>query len=198
MKRNLIFLILIALMQPATVSAQKLITFGPKVGANFNFASGSEMLQQGNVGYNFGVFMEVRPLKMLGVSMDVVYSKEGFKANVANGSLNYNLGYLDIPILLNLYVWRGLAIKAGIQPAIKLSGKVGFSGTGTPDGNAIDQFTDNIANGNFSIPVGVGYSFKWGLTVDARYNIGVSKVYQDDSGNGIKNSVITLSAGWKF
>ena len=40
--------------------------------------------------------------------------------------------FLNIPILANFYVWKGLAIKAGLQPGFKLyskenpQGQIGF------------------------------------------------------------------------
>lgn len=205
--KKIFTILLLAIFTLSSVEARKLISFGPRVGANFNFASGSDMLKPGNVGYNFGAFIEVRPIKFLSVSADVMYSKEGFKVGMdyqgVASTLDYNLGYLNIPILANFYVWKGFNIKAGIQPSIKLSGKVGV--TGSDISNPWNQLTDGIKKGAFAIPVGIGYTFKWGLTMDLRYNINVTNnvVAPVSEGtqltaNAFSSKVLTLMVGWAF
>lgn len=207
--KKIFTILLIAIFAIGNVEARKLISFGPRVGANFNFASGGDMLKPGNVGYNFGAFIEVRPIKFLSVSADVMYSKEGFKVETnyqgVGSTLDYNLGYLNIPILANFYVWKGFNIKAGIQPSIKLSGKVGL--TEGESSGAWDQLTNNIKNGAFSIPVGIGYTFSWGLTMDLRYNIGLTNNVDNPTmdggtsplaGSAFKSQVLTLMVGWAF
>lgn len=199
--KKIFTIVILSVMALGSVEAHKLISFGPKVGMNLNYASGSEMLKAGNIGYSFGVFLEVRPVKFISVSADVLYSKEGFKADMeyqgVGTSFNYNLGYLNIPILANIYVWKGLNIKAGIQPQIKLDGKVSLSGVESE--NVGSQFEDNIKKGAFSIPVGIGYSFGIGLVVDLRYNINLTQnatmpiVDQEFS-----SKVVTLTVGWRF
>ena len=53
---------------------------------------------------------------------------------------------------------------------------------------------------DFSIPVGISYQFKVPVTIDARYQIGLSKLNKE-SIPGVKdskNSVFTLTVGYKF
>lgn len=201
MKKIVTLIVLCALTLNAA-HARKFITFGPKVGANFNFASGSDMLKPGNIGYSFGIFVEIRPVKFLSISADVLYSKEGFKLGVVdyqgvNTTVNYNLGYLNIPILANFYIWKGLNIKAGIQPSIKLSGKTSVEGSQSDI--TTGNFSSDIKNGNFAIPVGIGYSFDIGLTIDVRYNISTTKIVElAESGSAFSSRVLTATIGWKF
>ena len=104
------------------------------------------------------------------------------------------MDYLNIPILANVYVAPGLALKAGIQPAFNLSTKVRVNGVTVdydeyaPDGAKIKSF-------DFSIPVGLSYEYM-NVCLDARYNIGVTKIADfDDAGC---NSVFQITLGYKF
>ncbi|MEG2319751.1 MAG: outer membrane beta-barrel protein, partial [Mucinivorans sp.] len=108
-----ILLLFVASLLCMGASAQKLISFGPKVGTNISFASGSADIRGGKAKLNAGLFIEVRPIKPLGVCLEVNYSGQEFSLNTYqdNGvalTTRYNLGYLEIPALVNLYLWRGL------------------------------------------------------------------------------------------
>ena len=46
------------------------------------------------------------------------------------------------------------------------------------------------------IPVGVSYQFKEPIVIDARYQIGLTKLIL--GANSSKNSVFTLTVGYKF
>ena len=53
---------------------------------------------------------------------------------------------------------------------------------------------------DFSIPFGVSYQFKVPITIDARYQLGLTKLNKE-SFPGVKdskNSVFTLTVGYKF
>jgi len=47
-----------------------------------------------------------------------------------------------------------------------------------------------------SIPVGLSYDFKFGLILDARYNIGVTNLAKN--AGYTRNSVFAVTAGWRF
>lgn len=202
--KKILTLLIVALVAVNTAQARKLISFGPKVGMNLNYASGSNNLKPGEIGYNFGLFLEIRPIKFLSISADVMYSKEGVKFDPQyegiKTSLNFDMGYLNIPILANVYLWKGLNIKAGIQPSIKLHGRVSLDGSSATD--LPDDFSKSIKNGAFSIPVGIGYNFSWGLMIDLRYNISVTKniePFNENAFNGhFSSRVVTLGIGWSF
>ena len=110
-----------------------------------------------------------------------------------NKDVNFNLDYLNIPILANIYFVKGLSLKAGIQPAFNVSNKVKIDGISidydkyAPEGAEIKTF-------DFSIPVGISYEYM-NVCLDARYNIGVSKIA--DRGSD-RNSVFQITLGYKF
>ena len=115
-----------------------------------------------------------------------------------------DLSYLQIPILANVYLFKGFAVKAGVQPAFLLSAKdktdISSTVKNTKTTTDVKEYFNTF---DFSIPVGVSYEFTNGLMIDARYNIGVTDVVKSgttfaNSGKSGKNSVIQISLGYKF
>lgn len=102
------------------------------------------------------------------------------------GDVNLNLDYINIPILAQIYPAKGFAVKAGIQPAFNVRHKYSGDYSATIDG---------IKSFNFSIPVGLSYEYEC-FVLDARYNIGVTKIFKNsDEG---RNSTFSITLGYKF
>ena len=96
------------------------------------------------------------------------------------------MDYLNIPVLANYYVVKGLAIKAGIQPGFLLSAKAGDT-----------DIKDGCKKLDLSIPVGLSYEIS-DFVIDARYNLGLTKSFKGDDIDGSKHSVIQITLGYKF
>ena len=97
---------------------------------------------------------------------------------------------INIPILANVYVVKGLAVKVGIQPAFKVNEEMKMNselGSGSKEVDSAESF-------DFSIPVGLSYEFN-NVVLDARYNFGVTSVAD---GGDAKNSVFQFTLGYKF
>ena len=63
-----------------------------------------------------------------------------------------------------------------------------------------EDMKDECKKFDLSIPIGVSYQFQVPVTVDLRYNLGVTKVNKE-SVSGVddsKNNVISLTVGYKF
>lgn len=119
----------------------------------------------------------------------------------------YNLGYVDVPLLAHIYISKDLALSIGCQPSFltkatwhtemqeyETDGKGGikYDKNEVSEGNAKSLFKKTA----FAIPVGISYEYE-NVMLMARYNIGLSKVYDHDLGNS-KNKIITVSVGYKF
>ena len=132
--------------------------------------------------------------KWLGGTLGVTYSNEGFKKY----NVTQNLNYLNISVLANIYTFRGLALKSGIQYGILLSARndVDYSDR---DKKAFSRdFNDNkreYRDDNWSIPIAVSYEYK-NIILDLRYNIGLKNIYSysDD----YKTKSLWLTLGYKF
>lgn len=160
----------------------------PKVGvsiANLTEVKGSDP----RVGLVAGVEGEYQASDIFSVSAGVLYSMQGAKANFANlVDATNRLDYINVPIMANVYVVKGLAVRLGVQPGFNISNKIKVNNLDAVENPAKAQSVD------VSIPVGLSYEYN-NLQLDARYNWGVSKAFKLTDA---KNSVFQITLGYKF
>lgn len=141
-----------------------------------------------------------------GVTGGLLYTQEGCKGetSVLGTKIDQKLNteYINVPILANYYIIPGLAVKAGIQPGFNIKSKWKM------DKVEVDM-KDSMKKVDFSIPVGLSYEIG-DFVIDARYNIGLTKIYKDNKvsiGDGTtittegvkqRNSVFMLTLGYKI
>lgn len=102
------------------------------------------------------------------------------------------MDYLTVPIVANLYIVKGLALKAGVQPGYNVKAKI--KTTGEVEGD----FGEAVKKIDFSVPVGLSYEFRT-IVLDARYNFGLTKMFDMDKVDlDSKNLAFRLTLGYKF
>ena len=149
------------------------------------------------VGLVAGVEGEYQVSDIFSISAGALYSMQGAKSTVSalgqSATATTKLDYINVPLMANVYVVKGLAVKLGIQPGFKVSSTKKtdvntslVSGSGSRDIKA--QSVD------FSIPVGISYEYS-NFQLDARYNWGLTKVFENGKD---KNSVFQITLGYKF
>jgi len=217
-------IMMIAAMMVATLSAGAQNEVGqfslqPKAGINISKITGSGMSSR--VGFAGGIEAEYGVAKNFGITAGFLYSMQGgkynmdeFKALGIKDKFKFNFDYLNIPILAQYYITKGLAIKAGIQFGFVVRNKVKIeeviSGGGKyTDDMSFDEYLDilkvvsegeipedaKLKKFDFSIPVGLSYEYK-NIVLDARYNIGTTRVVKfSETG---KNSVFEITLGYKI
>ena len=135
------------------------------------------------VGMIAGVEAELGLTYNFGLSLGLNYAQFGGSRKMAEDGAKYSLdvktNYITMPVLANIYLCKGLALKAGIQAGYYLNGDASVS-AGNSSGRItiaakLDDYAEKIA---FGIPVGLSYEFK-GLTVDARYYYGLNKAFDE-------------------
>lgn len=178
-----IFMMAVMAVAALTANAQQeagTFSIQPKVGLNVSSLSGDGW--KAKAGFTAGVEGMYQAADKFGVSLGVMYSMQGAKYKGFDTKMKY--GYINIPILANYYVVKGLAIKAGVQPGFMVSAKSG------------DTNVKSICKKfDFAIPVGVSYEIA-NVVFDARYNIGLTKTIKDVDKN--KNGVFQFTVGYKF
>lgn len=167
------------------------ITIQPKVGLNIANVTDADDADA-RIGLAAGAEFEYGVTDMISVSAGLVYSMQGYKFSEGNVDTTVKLDYLNVPILANVYVAPGLAVKLGVQPGFKLSSKTKIEGSGVSIEGESDD--DGVKGFDLAIPVGVSYQYQ-NIVLDARYNWGVTKVYD---GGDSKNSVFQITLGYKF
>ena len=167
------------------------ITIQPKVGlsiADYTDVDDSKT----RAGVVAGAELEYHVSPMFGLSAGLLYSMQGCKYDEDKATVTLKNDYINIPVLANVYVAPGLALKAGLQPGFKVSSKAKAKVGGTSVSTDIDD--DTFKSFDLSVPVGISYEYM-NICLDARYNIGVTKVMD---GTDSKNSVFQVTLGYKF
>lgn len=164
-------------------------TLQPKIGMNVASLTKCDGCDP-RIGLAAGVEAEYSATDIFSVSAGLIYSMQGNKAKAEGVTQTTKLDYINIPILANVYVTKGLAVKLGVQPAFNVSDKQKLSG-GKASVEAEDVGAESF---DFSIPVGLSYEFN-NVVIDARYNFGVTNIAD---GGDAKNSVFQFTLGYKF
>jgi len=209
-----IFMIAALMVATLSASAQNEVgqfTLKPMVGLNLASMTKADNSKM-RVGVAAGVEGEYGVAENFGITAGLLYSMQGVKQS-GNATVNIpvfgkvdftgdqtlKLDYLNIPILANYYIVKGLAVKAGIQPGFCVSKKMALKGTATNNGNKLDidsneKIEDGIKAFQFAIPVGLSYEYE-GFVLDARYNIYATKALKNSDS---RHSLFTISLGYKF
>ena len=197
MKKVLSFSLVALLSSGMNASAQTAtgtITIQPKAGINIGTLT-DESSSKARIGIAAGVEVSYQLASKFGLSTGVMYSQQGTKLDFDKLGWNhergsYKLDYINVPVMANFYITKGLVLKAGLQ--------YGYNINITAD---IDEITDaesgksiSTRKNDLSIPMGVSYE-KHGIVLDARYQLGITKIWKrfDD-----RNSVFQLTVGYKF
>lgn len=191
-------LFMIAAMMVATlsVSAQQAgqMFIKPMVGGTLATLVGDVDDTKFKIGLVGGAEFGYNINETFGITAGVLYTMQGYKVKGIDDA--WNMDYINIPVLANVYVAPGLALKAGPQ--------IGFLTRAKVDDVDFKKACNTV---DFSIPIGASYEFS-DFVIDFRYNIGVSNVLKSkkaitddiefDGDVKARNSVMMLTLGYKI
>lgn len=204
--KKLIMMAVAAMMATTSIHAQSAgeMYIKPMVGATMSKIVGKDVEgAKFRFGFTGGAEFGYQIADPFALTAGVVVAMQGsnYKDDQFVKDKKVKTTYLNVPILANFYVVRGLAIKAGIQPGFLLSVK--DSGSEYYE-NAWHSYEDTSKDWqnkfDLSIPVGLSYEFS-DFVIDARYNIGLTKVMKDTDlikAPSARNSVFMLTLGYKI
>lgn len=171
-------------------------TIQPRVGATLsNLTDGDKY----KLNLTFGLEFEHFVTDQFSLAGGVLFTNQGAKYNQDDGKdAKINIYYGALPFTANYYVLPGLALKAGIQPALRVKSNIEVDGEKVD----FDKFVDWLFEGegnkmnkfDLSIPVGLSYELM-GVTLDARYNIGLTNLITEDK---TYQKVFVVTLGYKF
>lgn len=170
-------------------------TIQPRIGfsaADFNNTKDTKA----RVGLVVGPEFEYTLSNRFSIAAGINYSQQG--AELDNTDIVFKNDYLTVPITANFYVLKGFALKAGIQPGMNLDYKL------ENDGKELDTVDDLVKAFDLAVPVGLSYEFPFGLVLDARYTLGLTKIFEEkkfqDKGFDLdsKNLTFQFTLGYKF
>jgi hypothetical protein len=176
--------------------SQAQVAIGIKGGLNFaNIdASSINAAYNSRTGYHAGAFVLVK-LGKIGIQPELIYSKQGSSVSINSTTIESNYDYFNIPVILKLYTVAGINIQVGPQFGFA-SGNIPYS-TLNGQGQSVTAF-DKLKGSDISAALGLGWDAPFGLTVDARYNLGLTKINEGLLAKDVKNQVIQISLGFKL
>ena len=178
-------IVLIAVSDQAFGQAS--VSLGLKAGLNFNTISANILATSfsGRIGYHGGAFVNIK-MSGLAIVPEVIYSMQGADISSPTSTGPVELGYLNVPVLLKLYLLEGLNVQLGPQ--------FGFLTSASSAGLDIRDF---VKGTDTSIAVGIGFDISK-FVIDGRYNLGISEINENVTLNAAKNRVFQLSVGYKL
>ena len=191
-----LFMIVAMMVATLSVSAQEAgqMFIKPMAGGTFSTLVGDVDEVKGKIGLVGGAEFGYNINETFGITAGLLYTMQGCKSKIIDENLN--LDYINVPVLANVYVAPGLALKAGPQ--------IGFLTRAKLDDVDMKDVCNTI---DFSIPVGVSYEIS-DFVIDFRYNIGItsvsknkeikSEVVEIESDKKTRNSVFMLTVGYKI
>ena len=199
--RSFVIFVASVLMLSITAYAQPEVgTFSikPKAGVNIAYFGESQSVSGGTtktsprIGLAAGLEFEYQIKERLSLSAGAIYSQQGEKGEIGSiFNMTAKTDYINFPVLANMYLAKGFALKLGIQPGINV--RAGYS-----LGNFTGSLSDvgiNIKKFDLCIPFGLSYEYE-SFVIDARYNLGVLNIV--DSPDKTWNRGVQITVGLKF
>jgi opacity protein-like surface antigen len=195
MKKLLMMLVMATVAM--TTSAQNTLrdkgsfTLQPKAGVGIGTIAGNWTTIGGEkdkarIGFVAGLEGEYYAADWFGLAVGLNYAQQGFKFEGEDFKETTKLDYLNVPIVGNFYVAKGLALKTGFQFGFLMNAKL--------DSQDIKDLCNKV---NFAIPIGVSYEIE-NVVLDLRYNLGLNKTNKADNGNKARTDLIQITLGYKF
>jgi hypothetical protein len=196
MKKKILVTAIVAVLAFQSAWAQE-IAIGVKAGLNFANVNTTSAAAAYNsrTGYHAGAYVMFKFSK-IALQPELIFSQQGSSVSFNSQNFDSNFSYINIPIMLKLYLIGGLNLQAGPQFGFLTSAK-----SEVPDGlgGKITQDTkDTLKGSDISIGMGAGWDFPFGLNIGARYNLGVSDNNNSSSSSTVKNQVFQVSAGFRI
>lgn len=162
------------LLVTTAVNAQD-INIGVKGGLNvYNINNDNNSEYDSKLGFHAGLIGHIHLTRQFAVQPELVYSVQGAKYTNGGIESKLNLGYINIPVLLQYMFDNGFRLQAGPQVGFMLNAK-------TEIGDVKTDVKDNFKTVDFGLGFGAGYVTTSGFGIDARYNLGLSNINENDA-----------------
>jgi len=181
------------------ISSAQDIDFGIKGGLNLSSINGDSENVSMRTSFHAGVVLELKFSDKFSFQPELLFSEQGAESNyseqVGSESIKYEsvlrMDYINIPLLAKYYLTDGFAIEMGPNVGMLLSARNQETFNGVLQGEEI--ISDDINKIDFGLGMGLGYKFKFGGFIQARYNLGLSNLYKDSDDFKDVNTLFQIS-----
>ncbi|MEM7107402.1 MAG: porin family protein [Bacteroidota bacterium] len=183
-------------------NAQAGFRLGLKGGLNFANVD-TNIDTDSRTGFHAGAFATIKIAKFA-IQPELIYSAQGSEFQFDDfESAKSNFNYLNIPVMFKLYLIGGLNLQAGPQFGFLLGANseddlLESAINEISNAEDISDLKDAYKGSDVSVGLGVGLDLPFGLTADARYNLGLSEIDDNEAVQATKNQVFQLSVGYRF
>lgn len=199
-----VFLMIAAALVGFSAMAQ--VQFGVKVGFDMTNFWGEGAEHGMKPSYQAGALLEFKVSDRFAISPEVVFASQGGKFKISPTYMGWSLSqfgvkditatyytnYINVPVMLKFYATPSFAIDFGPQVGFNVYSKVSVS---DGDESLTIGLKDMTKAVDFGLGLGATYSLSDNAFVQARYTLGLTKVFDGDES---KNGNIQLAFGWKF
>lgn len=191
-----------------TTSQEKKFHIKPYGGLTLSKLFGNRSVSGLHCGFTAGLEGEYMATDKLAVSVGLCYTQEGGRVNetVEDGGTKVdcifkdNFDYINVPILLNLYITKHLAFKVGMQPGYMVRSKFSLQATDGVE-NYNYESDVNVKKFDLAFPIGVSYEIA-NVVFDTRYNVGalniINEAKDEEMLGHFTNGVFQITVGYRF
>jgi hypothetical protein len=200
MKRITHVLVLILFFSCGSLlTAEAQMSIGIKAGPNFasiNTEASADQNYKSRTGFHGGGFVLFK-FNRVGIQPEVLFSQQGSKVTINQDDFKSNFSYINVPIIVKLYTVAGINLQVGPQFGFLTTAKSNYDPTTGQQFNSTEDVSEAYEKSDVSLALGVGWDLPFGLTVDGRYNWGLSDI-KSGGGSSVKNQVWQFSVGYKL
>ncbi|HRO70117.1 MAG TPA: porin family protein [Chitinophagaceae bacterium] len=184
MKRLLCIVVLSSIF--SLVKAQQ-THFGIKAGVNLSSVGidGGDDYNS-KAGLHVGGLAHIHISRQFALQPELVFSMQGGK----DDNVKLKLNYINVPLLAQYMTNDGFRLQTGPQLGFLVSAERKI-------GDVEVDVKDDLSTVDFSWAFGAGYLFSSGFGIDARYNLGISNI-SDDNSFEARNSVFQFGIFYQF
>ena len=188
------------------MSASAQVQFGAKVGFDLTHFWGEDAPHGIQPNYQVGLMMEYKFNPHFAIAPEVVFAAQGGKAtgdfddDDVIGNINvkgtFHTNYINVPLMLKFYATPNFSIDLGPQVGFNVYSKVSAKGS-----DKSFDFKDATKGVDFGVGLGGTYNLTENAFVQARYTMGLTKVFKDEyilGENNAKNGNVQIAFGMKF
>ena len=156
--------------------------------------------RQFKIGLITGVFATLMIHTQMALMAEVLYTQKGnnFESSYSGSSSTYTylMHYLTLNFFYQYYFWHKFSVFAGPQMSLLLAAsQVWESDYSGDDESDIKSELNPLELG---LMIGIAYQFSFGLIVDMRYGMGLTKIWKDKYNLDFRNTMLVLGVAYTF
>ena len=193
--KKILIVFVFALFVSLQSNAQAGFRLGIKGGLNFANVD-ADIDTDSRTGFHAGAFATIK-LTKLAIQPEIILSKQGSNLDLNGTDLESNFTYVNVPVLLKLYLIGGFNLQVGPQFGFLASAKQDVADQFGDINEGVDV-KDAFKGTDVSVGLGAGLDLPFGLTADVRYNLGLSDINDIEAQSEVNNQVFQISVGYRL